>query len=122
MKKKLIIVSLLGILSIFLVAGTITLASTTDQSRVEPKESNSYGHEHYNNKDHYMNKNGVQCDGTKKGYHKENRDCYNDLKNEDKSSKKSTDSPNSQCNNEHNMKKHGHQDGNNRHMRMGNSN
>lgn len=126
MKKKIIITSILGLIGIFLVAGTITLASTTNQNRTDstitPKENNPIrnNEESYcQRKGHQMNGNSYRCDGPEKGYHNENCDYYDELKEENNSEEENFSRRRGSCHDD-NASNRGRHHNSGRHMRMNN--
>ncbi|MFW7432913.1 hypothetical protein [Vagococcus carniphilus] len=126
MKKKIIITSILGLIGIFLVAGTITLASTTNQNRSEStvsakenkpirNDENSY----CQREGHQMNGDSYRCDGPKKGYHNENCDYYEELKEEDSSKEENFSRRRGSCHDDNGSGRGRHRNSG-RHMRMNN--
>lgn len=75
-----IIASILSVLSIFLVAGTITLASTTNQNSNTSEKTVSQTYCEVEN--HPMQDGSTYCKGTKSGYHNNQCDYYEEVKND----------------------------------------
>lgn len=101
MKKKIIITSLISIISLFLIAGTITLASTT-KTETKTSSQNEGDSTYCQRENHKMSDGNFYCDGQNKGYHNENCDYYDEsqIKNNNTSQKRN-------CHNNNGNKRHG---------------
>ncbi|SLM84700.1 MULTISPECIES: hypothetical protein [Vagococcus] len=106
MKKKIIIASLISVVGLFLIAGTITLASTTSTAKKETSTSSQMedNQSYCQRENHKMSDGNFYCDDQNKGYHNENCDYY-----EEAQAKNSDTSQNKNCHNYNNMgnKRHG---------------